>query len=143
MTNEKFSQELTADDAEQIADRFLQFEQALRSYRNDNDELSDTQKTAIKELEQEIHLTAQQKFTEAVGFIIDDAQASLEKIQLATQKATDAVTTIETFKRVIAVAAGVIKIGVSVISRDVGGIVDGIGQVAAQLPLEALLTPEG
>jgi hypothetical protein len=143
MTNEKFSQELTADDAEQLADRFLQFEQALRNYRNEYNDLSDTQKTAIKEREQKIHLMAQQKFTEAVGFIIDDAQASLEKIQLATQKATDAVTTIETVKKVIAVAAGVIKIGVSVISKDVGGIVDGIGQVAAQLPIETLLNPEG
>jgi hypothetical protein len=130
MANEEFSQEVTAADAERIADSCLQLEENLRNYRNDKADLTDNEKKQVYDKEQELYLNAQDKLTEAVGLIIKDAQASVEKIQEAIEEAKGAVKTIETVKKVINIAAGVIKIAASLMSKDVGGILNGINEVA-------------
>lgn len=129
MTNEKFAQTLTVDEAEEIADLLVKFEGALKQYRTENIHLSKDDKNLLIEAEQGIHLLSEQMYTVAVGLVINDAQASVDKIKQATQDAKAAVQTITTIKKVIAIAAGVIKIGASVMSKDIGGIVGGIGQV--------------
>ena len=83
----------------------------------------------IKRAEGEIHLLATEKFTEAASLIIEESQASLENIKGVTLKARDAIESIKDVKRVIAVAAGVIKIAASVRSGDVGGVLNGIEQI--------------
>lgn len=129
MTNGKFSQTLTADDFEKFGDWLAQFEQTLKHYRQTNPNLSDDDKNLIIDHEQKINLMSQQMYTVPVDLVINEAQASLEKIQRATQDAQAAVQTKEAIDKVIAIAAAVIKIGASVMSRDVGGLVAAIGQV--------------
>ena len=84
---------------------------------------------AIKDVPEHRLGTKKQMYSVAVGLVINDAQASVEKIKQVNQGVKVAVQTITTIDKVIAIAAGVIKIGASVRSKDIGGIVEGIGQV--------------
>lgn len=133
MKNGGFNQTLTAEDAEKIADGLLQFEGSLQQYVAENPDLSNDEKMKMEKLQEDVHLRAEQIYTAAVGLIIDDAQASLEKIQQTTQAAKDAIRNLQIVQEVIDIAAGVIKIGASVASGDIGDIVSGIEQVEAAL----------
>ena len=128
MTSEDFSQTLASADAEQIADWLGQFEDALKQYRTEHI-IPPEDEALLKEAEQKVHFLSQQMYAVAVGLVINDAQASIEKIKQGTEDAKTAVQTITDIKKVIAIAAGVIKIGVSIMSQDIGGIIGGLGQI--------------
>ena len=129
MTNGQFSQTLSADDFTNIGDWLGEVETALTQYHDQNVGLSNDEKKQLEDVTQQVNYWAHEMYTKAVTLVIDDARASVEKIQQATQDAKAAVTVIANINKVIAIAGGVIKIGASVMSKDIGGIVDGIGQV--------------
>lgn len=128
MSNTESPHKMTAEEAREIGNLLIQFEEALKKYRSENI-LPKEDKKKIKRAEDEIHLLATWMFTESASLIIEESQASLEEIQKATMKARDAIKTINDVKRVIAVAAGVAKVAASVRSGDVGGVLNGIEQI--------------
>jgi hypothetical protein len=121
---------LTANEARELAQSFRNVSVSLGNYRfNHWDTLTKPQRDTIESMEWTLLNTSSDFITFAVGLTLDEAQASLERIQEATTKAKKAIETIESIRKVITIAGAVIKLGAAIVTKDPGMIVTAINDV--------------
>lgn len=121
---------LTADEARNLVTHFLELEQKIKDFRR-RTQLSKTDEESIKKAERDLLDACDGLTNLATGISLADAQASLTKIQGATEKAKQAVGHIKDVKKVLAIAGAVLQLATAVASQDPGAILAAVGGVIA------------
>src|SRR6266478_1352294 len=103
---------ISSDDALDLAKLFKESAQAIGKYQLDNwDDMTTSQRLSLTDEEYTLLDHSQNLVTYAVGVILDDLQASLDKIKKATADANRAVETIKDIKKVLAIASALVTLG--------------------------------
>lgn len=123
---------LTIDDAKNLAISFRDVSVSLGKYRFDNwSILSEKQRTSIENMEWTLLNYSSDFITQAVGLILDDATASLKKIQQATAKAKQVIAKIKTIKKVIDVSTSVIGLAAAIVTKNPVAIASALANVVS------------
>jgi methyl-accepting chemotaxis protein len=126
--------DLTSDQLGQLATNSQQIASGLLKYKLDN--ASTIPNPAFNELSEQINLIFQNSATLAALATIETEQeisGSLNSLKESTDKIDDALKKIQKVQDVIDIAATVINIGTSFLSKDIEGAVDNIGELAKKI----------
>jgi len=119
---------LTAQQANELANNFLALAQAIGDYRYQNfDNLSKTQNQKIRDLHWSILNYADDLYTLSATLVMDDVQASLASISSVTSQIKATYKTLQNVQKAINVAATVVTLGASILSKNPQAIADSIG----------------
>jgi len=114
---------LNADDAKELADRFLEAATAIDKYLDDNwttidradyETMSESAKTLLR--------VCSFMTTVAVGLSIDQMQDDAAQLKQVTAKAKDSLARLQSVRRAMRVAAGMVDLATAIMSKDPGGI---------------------
>lgn len=119
---------LTAQQANELANNFLALAQAIGDYRYQNfDNLSKPQNQKIRDLHWSILNYADDLYTLSATLVMDDVQASLASISSVTSQIKATYKTLQNVQKAINVAATVVTLGASILSKNPQAIADSIG----------------
>ena len=125
---------LTSNQAFDLADRFRKFSAAIGEYKSKHrDRLSDTEFDKLDKLQVDILLRSMKIRTKAVGLLLDEADASLKRLNEVTKQARATIKAIDNTKKIISIATSVFELGVAVASGKPGEIVKKLGGVTKAL----------
>jgi hypothetical protein len=114
---------LSSDEAYGLSKAFRELAVALGDYRYARwDELTPAQRKALEDEEWSLLNHSSDLVTKAVGLTLDEADASLAKLQNSTGKARSAVKTLKTVKQVIEMATAAVGLAAAIVSKDIGAI---------------------
>lgn len=114
---------LRSDEAYELSKAFRELAVSLGDYRYERwDELTPAQRKALEDEEWSLLNHSSDLVTKAVGLTLDEADASLAKLQNSTRKARSAVKTLKTVKQVIEMATAAVGLAAAIVSKDVGAI---------------------
>jgi|COG998Drversion2_1049125.scaffolds.fasta_scaffold276784_2 hypothetical protein len=91
----------------------------LGNYRFEHwNELTRKQREKLEMLEWNLMLNAMRVQTAAVGLALDEADTSLTQIRKATARAKRAIKTLDTVRKVVAVATALVGLAAAIASKD-------------------------
>ena len=123
---------ITPEQALQLASSYVDSAHQLGLFRIRNwNNLSDDDKKVTAAIGRKLIGYSQSLETDAVGRLLDDAQASLNQIKLATIDANHAIQTINTVKKVINVAAALVTLAAAITTENPAGIAQAVEGVAS------------
>lgn len=114
---------LNADDAKELADRFLEAATAIDKYLDDNwttidradyETMSESAKTLLR--------VCSFMTTVAVGLSIDQMQDDAAQLKQVVAKAKESLARLQSVRRAMRVAAGMVDLATAIMSKDPGGI---------------------
>ena len=114
---------LNADDAKELADRFLEAATAIDKFLDDNwttidradyETMSESAKTLLR--------VCSFMTTVAVGLSIDRMQDDAAQLKQVTAKAKESLARLQSVRRAMRVAAGMVDLATAIMSKDPGGI---------------------
>lgn len=118
---------LTANDARELSELFMQASHALGTYRFDNwSKLKKPERDALEDAAWDLLNFSTSMTTAAVGIALTDMETDLQAIKDATTKAKNAVAKIKRVKKAIGIAASLVVLGGAIISKDPGAIVKAV-----------------
>jgi hypothetical protein len=121
---------ITVDDVIELATKFKESEAALSQYWVRNyGTLPDDDLASLVAAENDLHDNIQELMTNAVGKILDDAQASLNDIKRATAAANDAIKTVTEVKKIITIATSLVTLVAAIYTGNLVGISTAITDV--------------
>ncbi|MFA5924576.1 MAG: hypothetical protein WC856_25360 [Methylococcaceae bacterium] len=110
---------VSADQARDLARSFREVSVQLGDYRFKNwNFLTPKQRQELEDSEWTLLNYSSDLITLAVGITLDDAKASLDRIQEATTQAKEAIETIKNIKKAIIIAGAVIKLGAAIVTKN-------------------------
>ncbi len=119
---------LTSQQANELANNFLALAQAIGDYRYQNfDTLSKPQNQKIRDLHWSILNYADDLYTLSATLVMDDVQSSLTSIGAVTTQIKATYKTLQNVQKAINVAASVVTLGASILSKNPQAIADSIG----------------
>lgn len=118
---------LTSAQANALANDFLGLAQAIGNFRYDNwNEMSKTQNQQLGKLQWSILNYGEDILSLSTVLVMDDVQASLDKINDITLEIRSTIQKLQNVQKVINVAAAIISFGGAVISKDPSAIKTGL-----------------
>ncbi|MBP8192325.1 MAG: hypothetical protein KAX69_01890 [Chitinophagales bacterium] len=122
---------LTTQQANELANNFLAMAQAIGEYRYQNfDSLSKIQNQKIRDLHWSILNYADDLYTMSATLVLNDVEESLSTIGLITEQMKDTYKHLQNIQKAISVAASVITLGASILSKNPQAIISAIGGLA-------------
>lgn len=110
---------ISADQARDIANTFMNMSHDIGSYRRDNwKRLTETQRQDLEIARLDLLNYGNCLVTDAVGIVLADMEGDLKAISDATAEAKKAVTTIDHVKDVIEVTAALVQLGGAIASKN-------------------------
>ena len=128
--------DLTLEQANELADKYKALADSILKRNLEKlrlKQITPAESEKLDEAEADARNLCSRFTTEAVGLIIDDTVASLEKLNEVTDKANDAIKHLATVNKVINVATSAVKLGVAVMSQNPAAITAGLADLNAQL----------
>ena len=123
---------LTAQQANELANNFLGLAQAIGYYRYQNfDTLTKQQNQKIRDLHWSILNYADDLYTLSATLVMDNVQTSLTSIGAVTTKIQSTYKTLQDVQKAINVAASVVTLGGSILSKNPQAIADSIRGLVA------------
>jgi len=123
---------ITPEQALQLASSYVDSAHQLGQFRIRNwNNLYDDDKKVTAAIGRKLIGYSQSLETDAVGRLLDDAQASLAQIKLATIDANHAIQTINTVKKVISVAAALVTLAAAISTENPAGIAQAVQGVVS------------
>lgn len=118
---------LTAQQVNKLANNFLALAQALGDYRYENfDKLSKAQDQKIRDLHWSILNYADDLYTISATLVMDDVETSLASIDVITTEIQATYKKLELVQKAINVAASIVTLGASILSKNPPAITNGI-----------------
>ena len=115
---------LTADDARVIADQFLEAAQAIDAYLDANRAaLSKDEKKSLRDAQKELLRSSAAMTTAAVGLSIDQMDDAAAELGQVITEAKDSLADLESIRKAIRVAAGLVDLATAIVAKDPGGAV--------------------
>lgn len=115
--------ELTSDDAFELSDRFRDLVHEVRGWRKQHmHELDECTLQELDTLETRLLTQAAELTTAAVGLVLDESEASAATLKEVTGQARDAIKTLQTIAKVIAVTTAAVGLAGAIASKDVGAV---------------------
>jgi hypothetical protein len=119
---------LTAHHANELANNFLALAQSIGDYRYQNfDTLSKSQNQKIRDLHWSILNYADDLYTLSATLVMNDVQNSLASIGAVTTQIKATYKTLQNVQKAINVAASVVTLGASILSKNPQAIAESIG----------------
>lgn len=119
---------LTAKQVNELANNFLALAQSIGDYRYQNfDNLTKPQNQKLREAHRRILDYSDHLFTLSATLVMEDVQASLTSIGEITEQINSTYKTLQNVQKAINVAASVVTLGASILSKNPQAIVDSIG----------------
>jgi hypothetical protein len=110
---------INSDQAFDLTRRLRSTSIELGNYRFEHwHELTKKQREKLETLEWNLGLNAMRVQTAAVGLALDEADTSLTQIRNATAKAKRAIKTLDTVRKVVAVATALVGLAAAIASKD-------------------------
>lgn len=114
---------LSSEDAFELSWWFRELSVELGNYRFANwKKLRKTERQALEDAEWSLLNSSSDMTTVAVGLVLDESEASFQKLKASTTRAKKAVKTLKTVRRVINVATAAVGLAAAVLSKDLGAI---------------------
>lgn len=114
---------VSSADAFELSKWFRELSVTLGNYRYENwAKLRKSERDAIESAEWSLLNSASDMTTIAVGLVLDESEASFEKLRAATRKAKGAVKTLKTVRKVVDMATAAVGLAAAVLAKDVGAI---------------------
>lgn len=114
---------LTSDDAFELSDRFRDLVHEVREWRKKHkNELDECKLQDLDKLETRLLTQAAEFTTAAVGLVLDESEASAATLKEVTGQARDAIKTLQTIRKVIAVMTAAVGLAGAIASKDVGAV---------------------
>jgi hypothetical protein len=128
LKNNKMAQ-LTAQQANELADNFSGMAQAIEEYRQHNfDILSKKENKEIKDLYLSVLNYADELYTlsATLTLVMDNVKSSLSSINEVTNNMKDTCKTLQNVQKAINVASSVVTLGAAILSKNTQTIADSI-----------------
>ena len=122
---------LNSRQAFDLANNFLGLAQAIGDFRYDNwYSLSKSENQKLGNLQWSILNSGEDILALSTVLVMDDVQASLEKINNITSQIKGTIHALKDIQKGIDIAAAIVTLGASIISRNIQSITDAINSVA-------------
>lgn len=121
---------LTAKQANELANNFLGLAQAIGDYRYQN-ALSKSQNQKMKDFHWSVLKYADDLYTLSATLVMDDIENSLSSIAAITTQVQTTYKTIQDVQKVINIAASIVTLGASVLSKNPQAIKDSISNLVS------------
>ena len=122
---------LTSQQANELANNFLGLAQAIGDFRYNNwFSLSKSENQMLGSLQWSILNSGEDILALSTILVMDDVQASLDKINNITTQIKSNIHALKDIQKGIDIAAAIVTLGASVISRNIQSINDAIAGVA-------------
>lgn len=119
---------LTSQQTNELAGNFLALAKVIGEYRYENfDKLSKPENEKMKDLHLSILAFVDDLYTLSATLVMDDVQSSLATINKVTIEMEATYETLQDVQKAINVAASVVTLGSSVLSKDPQAIAESIG----------------
>lgn len=119
---------LTAKQVNELANIFLVLAQSIGEYRYTNyDHLTKPQNQILRESHRRILDYSDHLFTLSATLVMEDVQGSLTSIGEITEQISSTYKTLQNVQKAINVAASVVTLGASILSKNPQAIADSIG----------------
>lgn len=116
---------LTSNQSRNIAKFFRDFSIFLHKYRIDKwDNLSEEERDDLESLEIRLRNFGSKFTAMAIIISVDELKGPLEKIENATKEGKKAIKKINNIKKAIKLAKSVVSMGVAILSKDPGKIIN-------------------
>lgn len=113
---------LSSDQAYEFANEFHDLSVAVGNYRFDQwDDLTAAQRKRLEDLQWTLMNYSSDFTAQALNFVVDDLQGTVDKITAATASANKAIANIKLVSRVLAIAASATVLGASIMSGNGDG----------------------
>jgi len=113
---------LSSDQAYELANEFHDLSVAVGNYRFDQwDDLSAAQRKRLEDLQWTLMNYSSDFTAQALNFVVDDLQGTVDKITAATANANKAIANIKVVSKVLAIAASATVLGASIMSGNPDG----------------------
>lgn len=114
--------ELSSDQAYEFANEFHDLSVAVGNYRFDQwDDLNEAQRKRLEDLQWTLMNYSSDFTAQALNFVVDDLQGTVDKITAATANANKAIANIKLVSQVLAIAASATVLGASIMSGNADG----------------------
>ena len=111
--------QLTSQEADALANRFLGLAQALGDYRHSHwNQLSKSENLSLGELQSALLNASDEMTYEATSLIIDDVHDSLVKIDEVSNDIRHSINNIEKVQKVIYIATSLVALGAAIVNKD-------------------------
>ena len=119
--------QLTSHQANELADYFLAIAQAVGDYRyRNNDNLSKSQNTKLKELQGSIRKYADELYTLSATLVFDDVKSSLSSIGNVTSQLKSAYKILKDVQKAISIATSFATLGEAILNKNPQAIMDSV-----------------
>ena len=119
--------QLTAQQANELADNFLAMAQEIGEYRYQHiANLSETQNQRIKELHSKALDYADEFYTLSATLVMNDIQTSLDKIHDITTQIKATYKQLQNVQKAIDIAASIVTLAASIVSKNPQEIADSL-----------------
>ena len=113
---------LSSDQAYELANEFHDLSVAVGNYRFDQwDDLSAAQRKRLEDLQWTLMNYSSDFTAQALNFVVDDLQGTVDKITGATANANKAIANIKLVSKVLAIAASATVLGAFIMSGNADG----------------------
>lgn len=114
---------LTSAEAFALSQWFLNLSTELRNYRTKEwDNLDGEQRQRLKDAAEELLNASSELSTAAVGLILDESETSFNTLKKSSERAKEAIKTLQTVGKVINVATAAVGLAAAILSKDPGAI---------------------
>ena len=114
---------VSSTEAFELSRLFRELSVVLGNYRYEHwSKLKKREREAIESAEWSLLNSASDMTTMAVGLVLDESEASFDKLKAATGKARGAIRTLKTARKVVDVATAAVGLAAAVLARDIGAI---------------------
>ncbi|NER15265.1 hypothetical protein GWK08_17545 [Leptobacterium flavescens] len=121
---------LTSKQARELAHKFLGLGQAIGDFRFDNwDELTKSESQKLASFQRSILNSGEDMLALSTTLVLDDVEASLNRIGTLTTKVKDTVKGLQNIQKGIKLAASIMTLGAAIISKNPFSIVEAIGDL--------------
>jgi hypothetical protein len=128
---------LTSQQATDLANDFLALARAIGDFRYKNwYALSKEEKQELADLKNSILKSGEDILALSASLVMDDVQASLEQINNLTSQIKETIENLHNIQKCINVAAAIVTLGTSIISRDPKSVMDAINGLTDTLNMQ-------
>jgi hypothetical protein len=125
---------LSAEQARDLADRFLEMAEAVKEYRlTHRRKLSADKRRNLKNAELELRDHCSDLTTAAVGLTLDGVQSDLESLMNVTDEAQQAIEKVQHAKQVINIVAAAVNLGTAIATQNPAAIASAMNNLRTEI----------
>ncbi|WP_194776564.1 hypothetical protein [Pararhodonellum marinum] len=111
--------ELTAEQVNELGRFFLDAGDAVGQYLRENiQSLSTEEMLELRQLSRSLIFRADAMFTQSAGLVVDEAEASLSKIQTVHEKIEGTLKSLKSIEKAIEFTAAIVVLGAALMSKN-------------------------